>query len=201
MNINNKTQTIVGLGLLTAIVVVLQALSLSIPVGIFRITLVLVPIIVGAALYGVFAGAWLGFIFSLVVMFTDTALFMAVSIPGTIITVMVKGTMAGIVAGLVYKALVKKSKFLAVLLAGIAAPVTNTGLFLVGCGLFFMDTINEWAAGAGYASAGRFMIFGLVGMNFVIELIINLAMSTTIVQLIGIGRKSGAVTAEKKEIE
>ena len=168
MNINNKTQTIVGLGLLTAIVVVLQALSLSIPVGIFRITLVLVPIIVGAALYGVFAGAWLGFVFSLVVMFTDTALFMAVSVPGTIITVMVKGTMAGIVAGLVYKALAKKNRFVAVLLAGVAAPVTNTGLFLVGCGLFFMDTINEWAAAAGYASAGRFMIFGLVGMNFVI---------------------------------
>ena len=198
MNINNKTQTIVGLGLLTAIVVVLQALSLSIPVGIFRITLVLVPIIVGAALYGVFAGAWLGFVFSLVVMFTDTALFMAVSVPGTIITVMVKGTMAGIVAGLVYKALAKKNRFVAVLLAGVAAPVTNTGLFLVGCGLFFMDTINEWAAAAGYASAGRFMIFGLVGMNFVIELIINLAMSTTIVQLIGIGRKSGAVSADKK---
>lgn len=198
MNINNKTQTIVGLGLLTAIVVVLQALSLSIPVGIFRITLVLVPIIVGAALYGVFAGAWLGFVFSLVVMFTDTALFMAVSVPGTIITVMVKGTMAGIVAGLVYMALAKKNRFVAVLLAGVAAPVTNTGLFLVGCGLFFMDTINEWAAAAGYASAGRFMIFGLVGMNFVIELIINLAMSTTIVQLIGIGRKSGAVSADKK---
>ncbi|MBQ6575184.1 MAG: ECF transporter S component [Lachnospiraceae bacterium] len=198
MNINNKTQTIVGLGLLTAIVVVLQALSLSIPVGIFRITLVLVPIIVGAALYGVFAGAWLGFVFSLVVMFTDTALFMAVSVPGTIITVMVKGTMAGIVAGLIYKALAKKNRFVAVLLAGVAAPVTNTGLFLVGCGLFFMNTINEWAAAAGYASAGRFMIFGLVGMNFVIELIINLAMSTTIVQLIGIGRKSGAVSADKK---
>ena len=198
MNINNKTQTIVGLGLLTAIVVVLQALSLSIPVGIFRITLVLVPIIVGAALYGVFAGAWLGFVFSLVVMFTDTALFMAVSVPGTIITVMVKGTMAGIVAGLIYKALAKKNKFVAVLLAGVAAPVTNTGLFLVGCALFFMDTINAWAAEAGYASAGRFMIFGLVGMNFVIELIINLVMSTTIVQLIGIGRKSGAGVAEKK---
>ena len=198
MNINNKTQTSVGLGLLTAIVVVLQALSLSIPVGIFRITLVLVPIIVGAALYGVFAGAWLGFIFSLVVMFTDTALFMAVSVPGTIITVMIKGTMAGVVAGLIYKALAKKNKFIAVLLAGVAAPVTNTGLFLVGCGLFFMDTINEWAAAAGYASAGRFMIFGLVGMNFVIELIINLAMSTTIVQLIGIGKKSGAGAVEKK---
>ena len=64
--------------------------------------------------------------------------------------------------------------------------------------MFFMDTINEWAAAAGYASAGRFMIFGLVGMNFVIELIINLAMSTTIVQLIGIGKKSGAGATEKK---
>ena len=190
MNINNKTQTIVGLGLLTAIVVVLQALSLSIPVGIFRITLVLVPIIVGAALYGVFAGAWLGFVFGVVVLFTDAGAFLAVNIPGTIITVMLKGTMAGIVAGLVYKALAKKNKLIAVLLAGVAAPVTNTGLFLVGCALFFMDTINEWAIALGYPSAGNYMIFGMVGINFFVELVINLALSTAIVQIIGIAKKS-----------
>ena len=54
-----KTQTVVGLGLLTAIVIVLQALAVGIRVGVFNITLVLVPIIVGAALYGGKAGAWL----------------------------------------------------------------------------------------------------------------------------------------------
>ena len=197
MNTKNRTQTIVGMGLLTAIVVVLQALSLSIRFGIFTITLVLVPIIVGAAIYGVWAGAWLGFIFSIVVLFTDAGLFLAVNIPGTIITVITKGVCAGIVAGLVYKLLAKHSRFGAALVAGIAAPVTNTGIFLIGCVIFFMDTIKEWAAGAGYENAGAFLIGGMVGTNFVIELIINLALSATIVQIINIALKNGVGTAKK----
>ena len=192
MNINNRTQTIVGLGLLTAIVVVLQALTLSIPIGVFRITLVLIPIIVGAALYGVLAGAWLGFVFSIVVLFTDAGMFLAVNIPGTIITVIAKGTLAGVAAGLVYKAIADKNKFVAVLVAGVVAPVTNTGIFLIGCLLFFMDTINGWAQASGFDNAGAYMIFGLVGMNFVVELIINLALSATAVHLISLGKKSGA---------
>ena len=60
----SNTKTIVGVGLLTAIVVVLQALAVFIrPTGLFNISLVLVPIVVGAALYGYKAGAWLGLVF------------------------------------------------------------------------------------------------------------------------------------------
>ena len=191
MNTKNRTQTLVGMGLLTAIVVVLQALSLSIRFGMFTITLVLVPIIVGAALYGVWAGAWLGLIFGIVVLFTDAGLFLAVNIPGTIITVLAKGIGAGMVAALVYKAIAKHSKFGAALVAGIAAPVTNTGIFLIGCVLFFMSTIKEWAAAAGFENVGVYLIAGMVGTNFVIELIINLALSATILQIINIARKSG----------
>ena len=99
---SSKTKKLVGMGLLTAIVVVLQALAVAIrPTGLFNISLVLVPIVVGAALYGYKAGAWLGLVFSIVVLFTDSAAFMVVSVPGTIITVIVKGTVAGLVAGLV----------------------------------------------------------------------------------------------------
>ena len=46
----------------------------------FNITLVLVPIIVGAALYGWIAGVWLGLVFSIVVLFTDASLFLAISV-------------------------------------------------------------------------------------------------------------------------
>ena len=105
MNTKIKTQTIVGLGLLTAIVVVLQAFALSIRFGVFTITLVLAPIIVGAALYKWRAGAWLGFVFGVVVLLTDAGAFLAVNIPGTIITCIAKGVLAGIVAGVIYKAL------------------------------------------------------------------------------------------------
>ena len=185
-----KTKKLVGVGLMTAIVIVLQALAVMIrPTGIFNISLVLVPIVVGAALYGYKAGAWLGFVFSVVVLFTDTAAFMAISIPGTIITVLVKGTVAGLAAGLVYLLLEKTNRYLAVIAAAIVCPVVNTGLFLVGCRLFFMDTINGWAAASGYASAGTYMIMALVGVNFLIEMGVNIVLSSVIMRIIRIGKK------------
>ncbi|MBP5198342.1 MAG: ECF transporter S component, partial [Lachnospiraceae bacterium] len=113
MNKINTTK-IVGIGLLTAIVVVLQALAVGIRFGAFTITLTLAPIIIGAALFGPLVGAWLGFVFSIVVLITDAATFLAISIPGTIVTVILKGTLAGLFAGLVYVALEKRGKLLAV---------------------------------------------------------------------------------------
>lgn len=188
----NNTKKLVGVGLLTAIVVVLQAVAVAIrPTGLFNISLVLVPIVVGAALYGYKAGAWLGFVFSAIVLFTDSAAFMAVNVPGTIITVFVKGTVAGLVAGLVYLALEKKNRYAAVIAAAIACPLTNTGLFLVGCVLFFMDTINGWAAAAGYANAGTYMIMALVGVNFLVELVLNIILSSAIIRIINISKREG----------
>lgn len=187
---NEKTKMITTIGLLTAIVVVLQLVASQIKLGPFSITLCLAPIIVGAALYGWKAGAWLGFVFSFLVLLTDAGAFLAVSVPGTIITVILKGTCCGVVAALVYKALEKINSFIAVVVAGIAAPVTNTGLFLLGCLVFFLPTINEWAAASGFPNAGNYLIFGMVGINFVIELAVNMILAAVIVQIIGIAKKN-----------
>ncbi len=62
---NEKTKKIVGIGIFTAIVVVLQLLGSFIRFGTFSISLVLIPIVVGAALYGIGAGAWLGLAFGI----------------------------------------------------------------------------------------------------------------------------------------
>lgn len=185
----SNTKTIVGMGLLTAIVIILQALALNIRFGMFSITLVLVPIIVGAALYGKKAGAWLGFVFSFVVLLTDSAAFMAISIPGTIVTVLVKGTLAGFCAAMVYGVLKKKSPLFATVAAGIVAPVVNTGIFVLGCFLFFHPTLSTWALEAGFENGAAYIIFGIVGINFLVELAINLVLSTVIVQIVGIGKK------------
>ena len=187
---DQKTKKLVGVGLLTAIVIVLQALAVAIrPTGLFNISLVLVPIVVGAALYGYKAGAWLGFVFSVVVLITDAAAFMAISVPGTIITVVLKGTLAGLVAGLVYLAL-EKNRYIAVILASIVCPIVNTGIFLAGCYVFFLDTIKGWAAAAGYASAGAYIILVMVGVNFLIELGVNIVLNSAIMQIIKIGKKN-----------
>ena len=99
----SKAQRLTLLGLMTALVVVLQLLGSFIRFGPFAVSLVLIPIVVGAALDGPLAGGWLGFVFGVVVLFTDAAGFLAISIPGTVLTVLVKGIAAGLVAGLVYR--------------------------------------------------------------------------------------------------
>ena len=190
MKTNNKTKKIVGLGVMTAIVVVLQLFASTIKLGMFSITLVLVPIIVGAALYGIGAGAFLGLAFGVTVLASgDAGLFLGINVAGTVITVLAKGVLSGLAAGAVYKAIESKNKLAAAITAGVVAPVVNTGIFAVGCWLFFMPTIKEWATAAGNDNAGLFVLTGVIGLNFFVELAINLVLSTAIVRIINIAKK------------
>lgn len=183
----SNTRKIAGMGLLTAIVVVLQLLGSFIRFGTFSISLVLIPIVVGAAIYGVGAGAWLGIVFGVVVLFQpDTGLFLGMNAIGTVITVLLKGGLAGTLSGLVYKLLSNKNKIVGVICAAIICPLVNTGVFLLGCRVFFFDWILENAGGA---NAFIFMITTFVGLNFVVEMAINLVLSPTIIKIIDLGKK------------
>ena len=184
-----KTRAIVGTGILTAIVVVLQAMAIGIKFGPFSVTFVLIPIVVGAALYGYKSGAWLGFVFGAVVLFTDAAAFMAINAAGTVITCLLKGILAVLAAGLVYKLLEEKNRTAGVIAAAVVCPIINTGVFLLGCVLFFLDTITEWANGAGFASIGSYLIFGMVGLNFLVEMVSNILLSSVIVKVLNIIKK------------
>ena len=135
---NSKTKTMVGVGLLTAIVVVLQLMGTPLKLGMFAGAVALLPIVVGAGLYGWKAGAWLGFAFGMTVLLSgDAAPFLAISIPGTILTVLAKGSGCGAVAGLMHKLLAGVNKTLAAYVAAIVAPIVNSGIFALGCYLFF----------------------------------------------------------------
>lgn len=187
-----NTKKLVGVALFTAIVVVLQFLGTFIRFGPFAISLVLVPIVVGTALYGYKAGAIFGLVFGVTVLISgDATAFLTINPIGTVITVLLKGTLAGLCAGLIYKVFEKKNKYLAVISSAIVCPIVNTGVFLVGCSVFFMDTIRQMAEGAGFGSnVGKFMIVGLVGLNFVFELAVNAILSPVILRLINHGKKS-----------
>lgn len=185
-----NTRKLTGLALLTAVVVILQFLGAFIRFGPFSISLVLIPIVVGAALYGVLAGAWLGFVFGLVVLLSgDAAAFLVISPIGTVLVVLLKGALAGLCAGAVYKALSKVNETVAVIVAAIVAPVVNTGIFLLGCLTFFLPTVTEWGQAMGFESVGKYMILGLVGGNFLFELLFNVILSPVIVRLIRLGKK------------
>ena len=184
----DKTRKLVGMALFAAIVVVLQLVGSFIKFGMFSISLVLIPIVVGAALYGVGCGVWLGFVFAATVLISgDAAAFLVVNPIGTVITVMAKGMLAGCGAGMIYQLLAPKNQYVAVIAAAIVCPLINTGVFLVGCVLFFMDLISEWAMGMGFGeNVVQYMFIGLAGGNFLFELLFNIVLSPVIVRLLKI---------------
>ena len=170
---------------LTALVIVLQFMGAFIRFGVFSVSLVLVPIVIGAATCSVGVSAWLGFVFGVVVLLSgDAAPFMSINMAGTIITVLVKGTACGAVAGLVYKLLVKWNSFAGVLGASLICPIVNTGVFLLGCQLFFLDGITAWGTEAGFTNVVAYMFLGLAGGNFIFELITNLILGPAAATLI-----------------
>jgi len=186
MKTSAKVHKIVGLGLFTAIVFVLQMLGAFIRFGPFSISLVLVPIVVGAAMYGAAGGAWLGFVFGMAVIISgDAAAFLVVNPLGTVITVLAKGIAAGLGAGLVYKLAAKMNRYVAVGASAIVSPILNTGLFVLGCLVFFMPTIATWASAEGYAgNAIQYMIFVMVGLNFLVEMAINVVLCPVILRIL-----------------
>ena len=191
---NNKsrwsTEKLVLLALLTALTAVLSYFGGFIKIGgLASISLTLIPVVLGAALCGPYAGGWLGGVSGVVFFMTaDAAFWLGLSVFGTILTVMVKGAVAGLAAGYVYKLLEKKNRYLAIVVAAVVAPVVNTSIFLLGCILFFMDAVRDLSAGAGMGIGG-FLIVGFVGLNFVFELIVNVILSPALARLIDIAEK------------
>ena len=176
-----NVKQMVGIAILSSIVVVLQLLGSFIKFGPVSVSLVLIPIVVGAAVYGPAAGAILGCVFSAVVLSQpDTAWFYGLSFFGTVITVLVKGMLAGYLSGLTYKLLAKKNTWLGVIFAAIICPVVNTGIFAIGCRLFFWKGLAELGEG----NAVLFLFTGMIGFNFIAEFVTNLICSPVIVRVL-----------------
>lgn len=180
---NLKIKRMVSIAFLMALVLVLQMLSGIIPaVGVFSISLVLIPIVMGAAVFGPGAGALLGSTFGVIVYINcvtgadlgGAMVFQANPIL-CLLVVLGKGVLAGLAAGLVYKLVSKWNAHVAMLCAAVVCPVVNTGFFIVCMLAFFKDVLAAWAAGGDLIA---YILTGLVLLNFVPELIINIVFGT-----------------------
>ena len=184
----NKTlepRKLVLLAMFTAVVIVLQFLGAFIKFGPFSIQLVLLPIVIGAALMGIVAGCWLGLVFGAVVLLSgDATAFLAISPAVTVFVVLLKGILAGGAAGATYKALETKNRTVAAVAASAVSPIVNTGVFIAGSYAFFLPTLTEWGAAAGFVNVTAFIFIGMVSANFLVEFAINIILSPVVVRLI-----------------
>ena len=183
----SKTKQTATLGMFTAIIVVLQLISYVVKIGTFNLSLVLIPIVLGAYLYGAKVGAFLGTVFGVVVTiccFTgmDSGGYILVSASPilTSLVCIVKGTAAGFLSGLAANLLKGKNDTLAIMVCAIIAPVANTGIFCAAMVLFFKDILTSWAGGTNLVT---YIIVGLTGVNFVIELVLNIITAPALLQV------------------
>ena len=181
MKNQNFVRNLVGTAILSALVLALQLLLGSLKLGPFKITLTLVPIILGAVLYGPLSAAFLGGLFGFLVCISvisgnDAGGFMLFSQKPviTLALCMIKSTAAGYLSGLVARSLAKKNTTLSLFLAAGIAPVVNTGIFILGLLLFFQDTLVLWANGKD--KIVYFLLFSILGINFTTEFLVNLVL-------------------------
>ncbi len=169
----------VQIALFAALVAVLQVLSTVIPMPYVKITLTLIPVVLGGVYFGKGAGVFLGAVFGVVVTgFTVSGLdggafmmFQARPIM-TVFICIAKGMLAGLAAAWVFEVLHKKfSRSTSILLSAAVAPIVNTAFFCVFLFIFYPEILQTWAGGT---DVWLYMLTVLVGINFVVEFLLNI---------------------------
>lgn len=206
MKYNSKKRTLrlAQTAMLIALIAVLQYLATLFtqltgwPIS---ITLTMIPIVIGAVLFGPISGGILGLAFGVITVILgltsidpQIALLLPYA-PGAMISMLlIKSTAAGVVAGLIAIPFKKREKlYPAVLMSAILAPLTNTSVYLFFALTFLKDGILQTAEDGVATSVIIAGIIILALANFIIELIIDVVLSHASVRIIQVVTKSKLV--------
>ncbi len=183
-----KSSKVAVLAIFTAVTVVLQIISYFVKIGTFNLSLVLIPIVLIGVMYGPKYSGYLGLVFGII---TYLAAMVGVDLGGNVLfnvsplillaLCLTKGFLCGFVSGLLSNKIARKNITLGTVVGALTAPIVNTGVFLIFAFLGFNDVMYQWANGTNILV---YVIIGLVGINFVIELLINIIFSPSIMRVI-----------------
>ncbi len=184
-----NTLKMVELAVLMALVAVLQITGTGIMLGGTPVSLVLIPIALGAMLLGPWAGALLGLEFGVIVFLAglfgaDGFTFILIQDHPiyTAILCLGKGALAGLAAGIVYRLLEKKNVYAAVFAAAATTPIVNTAIFILGA-LGMQQTLVS-----NFLAEGQTVIYFLIvvcaGINFIFEFCLNLLVAPALARVV-----------------
>ncbi len=187
----SKSRQIALIAIFAALVVVLQVFGSNFRIATVSFSFVLVPIVLGGMVGGVGVGAALGAVFGIVTIvmgatgadgFTQ---YLLTNAPvGTILVCLVKATAAGAVSALVFGLLKNKNTLAATFVSAIVAPVVNTSIFIVGM-LCMKNTMLSYMATLGLGEDVIYFLFiGCAGINFLVELGLNLVLSPALYRVL-----------------
>lgn len=192
---NVHTLKLVQLALLVAIILLLAFTPIGyikLPMGL-SITIVGLPVIIGAISLGPVGGAIFGTVFGLTSFAQafglepfGTMLF-GINPIGTFITCMVPRILMGWLTGLIFRGLkqVDKTKTVSYLITSLSGSLLNTILFMTSLMIFFYNTsaIQEMATSLN-ASNVFSLVIAMVGFNAVAEAIVCGILGTTIAKTV-----------------
>ncbi len=180
---NNRVRKITGVALFIAIEIVLSFISNYVQTGQVNLNLALIPIIIGACAYGPIVGLALGILNGVITLTAPATLgvFFVVNPAATVFLCLLKTGLAGLVSGLIYKALYKH-KLIAAILSSVVVPVVNTGLFILGTYAFFIDVYS--AANVNGINVYEFVLVSVLSVNFAIESVLCLVVSPAILKVL-----------------
>lgn len=198
-NNRKKIQMLVGIALLSALVIVFQVIGNHVVIGTVNITLALIPIAVGAILYGPLVGGFLGLVMGAIVIAAPgtIATFMPVNPWGTILICLTKTGLAGLVAGFIFKGFAKLAQkyedkkmiffTVGIIAATLIIPIINTGEFIIGASILFRSIFG---AEDSFSDAFPKVVAAVLTTNFVIEFAISAVLSPAIVYVIKVITKT-----------
>ena len=176
-NRSNKTLFLVENAILIAIILLMAFTPIGyIKIGALSISLITIPVAIGAISIGPSSGALLGFVFgttSFLQCFMGDTFGMALLSINPVLTFIVcvpTRTLAGYLSGLCFKVLRRKIKVPAFYIAGFLMAFFNTALFMSVLVLCFWnaEVIKTWSESLGTFNPLIFIILS-IGVNAVVE--------------------------------
>ena len=180
----------VQIAMLTAIILILAFTPLGyIRTGGLEITLIVIPVAVGAVILGPVGGMILGAVFGITSfiqcfgMSPFGAMLLSISPVKTFITCVVTRTLMGFLTGLIYKGMkkVSKNKSLNTVVANLCCPFMNTLFFMTCIVVFFYNTeyIQGIVSALGAANPLLFVL-AFVGVNGLVEALLCFVVGSAI---------------------
>jgi uncharacterized membrane protein len=184
------------LGVLLALVVVLQLWGSAIPMFGVTLNLSLIPIALGGIFFGAFGGGLVGFAAGTVTFITcalmgqepSTAFLFQHSPVILTITCFGKTTVAGIAAGALYSLLSKKIGVAATFISSLAVPVVNTALYVVGM-LLMTSNVAEYLQIESSAGTVFVVLMSVIWLNAVLEIATTILLSPAVGTIVRVTEK------------
>lgn len=189
---NFRTRRMVQLALFIAIIIIMAFT----PIGYIKtlgleITLIVVPVTVGAIILGPGSGAILGAVFGLTSFFQCFgmspfgAALLEINLVSTFILCLVPRILMGWLTGLIFLGVKKFNKNVSYIVASLAGPLLNTILFMTTLVLLFYHT--EYIQGLAKGSSNVIMfVVTFIGINGLVEAGICFILGTAIAKAIDI---------------